>query len=201
MNEKDMPIILYLANNPNSTGKTITDETGLNESNVSKHLNKLKEKSIVDYKTCLPQDGKNYTGKCWYILDDPDTFVTLLKKFVGNEHLEDFFLSQYVANIELSDLGKIDQIVIDTIIDKLKTVQLVCNTFYFGMPLTNELNAILASDGVAAKLSTQRRQQISDVALNLSREKNQSSLTVGRFLSDLRILFEQAASSAEHSDS
>lgn len=128
-----------------------------------------------------------------------DAFATLLNIFVGTDHLEDFLHSSYVDNIELRDLEKIDQIVIDTIINKLKTVQLVCDTFYFGFPLTNELNAILASDGVAAKLSSQRRQQISDVVLNLYRRTNRSCLTVGRFMSDLRILLEQTVSSTERS--
>jgi hypothetical protein len=168
------------------------------------HLTKLEEFGILEihhikvrrpagrFKTETMCTDKGYRLKQY-----PDTFAKLLSIFVGTEHLEDFLHSSYVDNIELRDLGKIDQIVIDTIINKLKTVQLVCDTFYSGLPLTNELNTILASDGVAAKLSTQRRQQISDVALNLSREKNQSSLTVGRFMSDLRILVEQAASSAE----
>ena len=156
----------------------------------------LGELECVELVNVTPTGRPNYQCR---LKQDTDTFTELLDIFIGTEHLEDFLHSSYVDNIELRDLEKIDQIVIDTIINKLKTVQLVCDTFYFGLPLTNELNAILASDGVAAKLSSQRRQQISDVVLNLYRRTNRSRLTVGRFMSDLRILLEQTVSSAERS--
>ena len=78
MNEKDIPIILYLADNPHSTGKKIADETKLSESDVSKRLNKLKKDGVVDNKTCSTQNGKNYSGKCWYIVKEPRVFEKLL---------------------------------------------------------------------------------------------------------------------------
>ena len=95
MNEKDVRIILYLAKNQNSMSKIIADKTNLNESNVSKYLKKLKEMEIVDYNTCPSQDGKGYTGKCWYVNSDPDTFATLLNMFVGTKDQKEFLASAY----------------------------------------------------------------------------------------------------------
>ena len=95
MNEKDARIILYLAKNQNSMSKIIADKTNLNESNVSKYLKKLKEMEIVDYNTCPSQDGKGYTGKCWYVNSDPDTFATLLNMFVGTKDQKEFLASAY----------------------------------------------------------------------------------------------------------
>jgi hypothetical protein len=199
-------ILLEYAKTPNGISVKHIDKK-LGVSGLDKnHLKKLEEFGILEihhikvrrpagrFKTETMCTDKGYRLKQY-----PDTFAKLLSIFVGTEHLEDFLHSSYVDNIELRDLGKIDQIVIDTIINKLKTVQLVCDTFYFGFPLTNELNAILASDGVVAKLSSQRRQQISDMVLNLYRRTNLSRLTVGRFMSDLRILLEQTVSSAKRS--
>lgn len=148
MNEKDMRIIISLANNPNSTGKKITDKTGLSESTVSKRLNKLKKKSIVDYETCSPHDDKNYTGKCWHILDDPDTFATLLKMFIGTEHLEDFSHSPYVGEMEV---GTVFRIIIDTVSEHMKSVQPLVEML--GLPATRESLAVhqsqRISDGIA----------------------------------------------------
>lgn len=78
MDEQDIRITLYLADNPHNTGKKIADETKLSESNVSKRLNNLKKDGIVDNKTCSTQNGKNYSGKCWYIVKEPCVLEKLL---------------------------------------------------------------------------------------------------------------------------
>ena len=69
MDEKHIPTLMYLYANPYSTGKEIAQYSGLSESNVSKHLNALKKEGIVDNETCQPQKGKNYTGKCWFVVN------------------------------------------------------------------------------------------------------------------------------------
>ena len=97
-NVKDARIIMYLADNQNSGGKTIAEKTGLSESDVSKHLNKLKKVGIVDYNTCSPQDGKNYTGKCWYIIEiikNSAVFKYLLDIFIGSKNQSTFLDSKY----------------------------------------------------------------------------------------------------------
>ena len=99
VNVKDARIIMYLADNQNSGGKTIADKTGLSESDVSKHLNKLKEVGIVDYNTCSPQDGKNYIGKCWYIIGiikNSAVFKYLLDIFIGSKNQSAFLDSRYL---------------------------------------------------------------------------------------------------------
>lgn len=78
MDEQDIRITLYLADNPHNTGKKIAGETKLSESDVSKRLNKLKKDGIVDNKTCSTQNGKNYSGKCWYIVKEPRVLEKLL---------------------------------------------------------------------------------------------------------------------------
>jgi len=70
MDEKNAPVIMCLYDNPYSTGKEIAQYTGLSKSNVSKHLNALKKEGIVNNKTCQPQKGKNYTGKCWFVVNE-----------------------------------------------------------------------------------------------------------------------------------
>ena len=100
-NVKDARIIMYLADNQNSGGKTIADKTGLSESYVSKHLNKLKEVGIVDYNTCSPQDGKNYTGKCWYIIGvikNSAVLKYLLDIFIGSKNQSAFLDSRYLRH-------------------------------------------------------------------------------------------------------
>ena len=129
VNAKDACIIMYLADNQNIGGGIIADETSLNKSYVSKHLNKLKEVGIVDYNTCSPQEGKNYTGKCWYVNPDPETFAKLLKTFIGNKHLEDFLHSPYVEGMEAAPMFRI---ILDTISDHMEPVQLLVETL--GLP-------------------------------------------------------------------
>ena len=100
-NEKDARIIMYLADNQNSGNKTIADKTGLSASDVSKHLNKLKEVGIVDYDTCSPQDGKKYTGKCWYIIGiikNSAVLKYLLDIFLGSKNQIAFLDSRYFHN-------------------------------------------------------------------------------------------------------
>ena len=71
-----MRVILNLYVNPYSTGKEIAQNTGLREPDVSKLLNMLKKENTIDNKPCQPQKDKNYSGKCWYIVD---RFTTLEK--------------------------------------------------------------------------------------------------------------------------
>ena len=74
MDEKHIPALMYLCVNPYSTGKEIAQNTDLSESDVSKHLNTLKKEGIVDNKTCQPQKGKNYTGKCWFVVNNLNAY-------------------------------------------------------------------------------------------------------------------------------
>lgn len=98
MNEKDTRIILYLASEPNSIGKAIADKTDLSESEVSKHLNNLKKKNILDNQTCPTQEGKNYTGKCWYVIEDLPILKKLVNKFDDPDKLQEFAQSRYYRN-------------------------------------------------------------------------------------------------------
>ena len=183
-NVKDARIILYLADNQNNGGKTIADKTGLSESEVSKHLNKLKEAGIVDYNTCSPQDGKNYTGKCWYVNSDPDTFAELLNRFVGTEYEFMFLQSFYVQDLCPDDL-ETHKAIVRTFVHHLDAAQLMLNLFYPCSPLTNELNALFdpitsggvntsddVADGVAEKLSDQAVQRMRDLMNLLTRSQH-----------------------------
>ena len=98
MNEKDTRIILYLVSEPNSTGKAIADKTDLSESEVSKHLNNLKKENILDNQTCPTQEGKNYTGKCWYTIEDLSILKKLVNKFDDHDKLQEFAQSRYYRN-------------------------------------------------------------------------------------------------------
>jgi predicted transcriptional regulator len=79
MDEKCIRAILNLYVNPYSTGKEIAKNTDLSEPDVSIRLNMLKKENIVDNIMCKPQKDKNYSGKCWFIVD---RFATL-EKAVG----------------------------------------------------------------------------------------------------------------------
>jgi hypothetical protein len=98
MNEKDTRIILYLASEPNSIGKAIADKTDLSESEVSKHLNNLKKDNILDNQTCPTQEGKNYAGKCWYVIEDFPILKKLVNKFDDPDKLQEFAQSRYYHN-------------------------------------------------------------------------------------------------------
>lgn len=69
MDRKCLGVILHLYANPYSTGKEIAKNTGLSEPDVSKLLNMLREENTIANKPCQPQKNKNYSGKCWYIVD------------------------------------------------------------------------------------------------------------------------------------
>lgn len=85
MHENDIHIVQYLVDNPKSMGKIIAEEKKLSESEVSKRLNKLKKRRIVDNETCPSQDDKNYTGKCWYVNRDLETLHILVTKAFGSD--------------------------------------------------------------------------------------------------------------------
>lgn len=156
-------IIMHLAYNPHSPSKQIAKETGLSETNASKHLNKLKTDNIIDYKTCPTREGKNYTGKCWHIIDDYATFNRVMYNFVLTDYMAKFLQSPYVQNLDIHGL-KIDQLIIGAITDYLNVAEWMWKLFYQHPKLTDQLDAAIAadaSDNSVAKLLSQYTQEIS----------------------------------------
>ena len=142
MNETDLQIILCLLDTDHMTGKAIHRETGIIEPVISKHLNALHATGIIDYKTCAPQAGKRYTGKCRYIVNAPDVFETLLNQFMDTEYLDRFIDSAYVLAVEMEHPKKRDQIITDMILSQLDGVQPLCTLFYAGSPLANTIHSL-----------------------------------------------------------
>jgi hypothetical protein len=145
MNENDLRIIMCLVNAGNKTGKTIHHETGIVESGVSKHLNALRITGIVEYVTCAPRDGKKYTGKCWYLVNAPDVFETLLNLFLSTEYFELFLGSDYVGTMEIDNPRKCNQIVIDLVLDKLHEITPLLDMFSIDNYLLDRINMLHAS--------------------------------------------------------
>jgi hypothetical protein len=64
---------------------------------------------IVDYNTCSPHDGKNYTGKCWYIIGiikNSKVLKYLLDIFIGSKNQSAFLDSRYFR-YQLMQWGKL----------------------------------------------------------------------------------------------
>jgi len=147
----------------------LKDQFGISEQkNIREHhLKTLEKKKLIKRESA----GKGKTDY-WYVknpdsvTDDAATFAQLLNRFVGTEYEEEFLKSSYVSDRPCLMNSDIDAAVVNTIYDKLKTVQLLCNTFYPYLPLTHALTTVLApgtSDDVAEKLAEQREQQLLDL--------------------------------------
>jgi len=147
----------------------LKDQFGIREQkNIREHhLKTLEKKKLIKRESA----GKGKTDY-WYVknsdsvTDDAATFAQLLNRFVGTEYEEEFLKSSYVRDRPCLLNSDIDAAVVNTIYDKLKTAQLVCDTFYPDSLLALALTAVLApgtSDDVAAKLEEQREQQLHDL--------------------------------------
>lgn len=133
---------------------------------IREHLKTLEKKKLIIRESA----GEGQTDY-WYVMNPDDaadsaTFAQLLNRFVGTEYEEEFLKSSYVRDRPCLMNSDIDAAVVNTIIDKLKTVQLVWDTFYPNLPLTHALTAVRApgtSDDVAEKLAEQRKQSLIDL--------------------------------------
>ena len=79
MKEKTVLTLMYIYANPYSSNKETAQGTGLSKSDVSKHLNALKKEGIVDHKICQPQKGKNYIGKCWFVVNEFNAIMKVVE--------------------------------------------------------------------------------------------------------------------------
>ena len=151
--ERRLEVILAHAKKPDGLavidllqelGLKSKDRSGLNDN----HLKKLVKAGVLEECQAIPEHGeqkKKRQRDAHRLNQDLDTFAELLRMFVETEYAEDFLKSAYIGSFSTDDL-EISLAVVMTILDKLKTVQLVCNTFYNGSPLTKELDALFAPD-------------------------------------------------------
>ena len=118
------------------------DRSGLNDN----HLKKLVKAGVLEECQAITEHGERTKKRqldAHRLNQDLDTFAELLNTFIGTEYAEEFLKSAYVGSFSTDDL-EISRIVFTAIIDKLKTVHLVCDAFYPGLPLTKSLDVLLA---------------------------------------------------------
>lgn len=114
----------------------------------------LRELDYVEMENVTP--GRP-TYEC-RLRQDIDTFAGLLNTFIETEYAEAFLKSAYVRRFSIRD-PEIHSAVIEAITDKFKITQLVCNAFYPGSPLANDLETILESgtpDDATKKVMSRR---------------------------------------------
>lgn len=120
------------------------DRSGLNDN----HLKKLVKEGLLEECQAIPEHGEQKKKRqldAHRLNQDLDTFAELLRMFVGTEYEEEFLKSAYAGSFSTNDLEICLQ-VRTTICDKLKTVQLLCNTFYPDSPMAKTLDSLFAPD-------------------------------------------------------
>ena len=102
------------------------------------HLKKLEKKNLIKRESA----GRGHPDY-WYAKPDAETSAKFLNMFVGTEYEEEFLKSVYIRRFGVDNL-EMRLPVLTTIFDKLKTVQLLCNTFYPDSPMAETLDALFA---------------------------------------------------------
>lgn len=88
-------VLTFLADHPYTIGKNIASATGISEPDVSKTLSKMESMGIVTNKINRTKEGKNYTGKHWWIILDFPTLEKILPIIADTDYELNFLQSNY----------------------------------------------------------------------------------------------------------
>lgn len=120
------------------------DRSGLNDN----HLKKLVKAGVLEECQAFSEHGaqtKKRQLDAHRLNQDLDMFTELIRVFVRTEYEEEFLKSAYVGGFGVDHL-EIRLQVFTTIFDQLKTVQLLCDTFFPASPMAETLDALFAPD-------------------------------------------------------